>query len=147
MSVVWHSSLTVAEDHKIENIQKTSLKIILGDNYVDYQSSLTKTGLKSLSDRRQSRCLAFAKRCFSNTQAKGMFPLNLEDPYNLRDAEKYQVNFSRTENYKNSAVPFCQRLLNEDYRQEEQRKKERREQAKTRHQGKEGARTRREGLI
>ena len=76
-----------------------------------------------------------------------MFPLSLEDPYNLRDAEKYQVNFSRTENYKNSAVPFCQRLLNEDYRQEEQRKKERREQAKTRHQGREGARTRREGLI
>ena len=76
-----------------------------------------------------------------------MFPLSLEDPYNLREAEKYQVNFSRTENYKNSAVPFCQRLLNEDYRQEEQRKKERREQAKTRHQGREGARTRREGLI
>jgi hypothetical protein len=135
MSVVWHSSLTVAEDHKIENIQKTSLKIILGENYVDYQSSLTKTGLKSLSDRRQSRCLAFAKRCLSNPQTKGMFPLNLEDPYNLREAEKYQVNFSRTENYKNSAVPFCQRLLNEDYRHEEQRQKERREQAKTRDQG------------
>ena len=66
-----------------------------------------------------------------------MFPLNLENPYNSREAEKYQVNFAKTENYKNSAVPFCQRLLNEDYMQEEDRKKERREQARTRHHGRE----------
>ena len=51
MSVAWHSSLTVAESHKIENIQKTSLKIILGESYIDYPSSLLKTGLLSLSDR------------------------------------------------------------------------------------------------
>ena len=63
MSVAWHSSLTVAEGHKIENIQKTSLKIILGESYIDYQSSLLKTGILSLSDRRKARCLAFAKRC------------------------------------------------------------------------------------
>ena len=30
MSVVWHSSLTSMEEKKIENIQKTSPKIILG---------------------------------------------------------------------------------------------------------------------
>ena len=30
MSVVWNSSLTILEGNKIENIQKTSLKIILG---------------------------------------------------------------------------------------------------------------------
>ena len=37
-------------------------------------------------------------------------------------------------------------MLNEDYRQEEERKMERREQAMTRPQGREGARTRRKGL-
>ena len=36
MSVVWHSSLTCIEEKKIENIQKTSLKIILGENYDNY---------------------------------------------------------------------------------------------------------------
>ena len=61
------------EDHKIENIQKTSLKIILGESYIDYPSSLLKTGLLSLSDRRKSRCLAFAKRCLSNPQTKEIF--------------------------------------------------------------------------
>ena len=48
-----------------------------------------------------------------------MFPLNIQGPLNLRNTEKYVVNFARTENYRNSAVPYCQRLLNEDYRRTE----------------------------
>ena len=53
MSVVWHSSLTLLEANKIKNIQKTSLSIIPGESYEDYLSSLAKTGLKSLSERRK----------------------------------------------------------------------------------------------
>ena len=98
MSVAWHSSLTLAEDHKIENIQKTSLKIILGESYIDYPSSLTRTGLASLSERGKSQCLAFAKRCLSDPQTKEMFPLTPESSLNLRKPEKYMVNFARTEN-------------------------------------------------
>ena len=134
MSVVWHSSLTLIEDKKIENIQKTSLKIILGDNFVDYSGSLDQTGLKSLSDRRKSRCLSFAKRCLKNPHMQQMFPLAPES--NIRHTEKYSVNFARTENYRNSAIPYCQRLLNEDYRQEEERREEkRRERARARREG------------
>ena len=145
MSVAWHSSLTAEEDHKIENIQKTSLKIILGDNYVDYPTSLIDTGLKSLSERRQDRCLAFAKRCLSNPQTRDMFPLNQENHQDLRQPEKYTVNFASTENYRRSTVPFCQRLLNRAHKEEEERRRERREEAGTRHQGRKGAGTRREG--
>ena len=146
MSVAWHSSLTVAESHKIENIQKTSLKIILGESYIDYPSSLLKTGLLSLSNRRKSGCLAFAKRCLSNPQTKEMFPVNSESSTNLRQPEKYIVNFAHTENYRNSAVPFCQRLLNEDHRQEEERRRERKEQARSHQvQEEEGAMVRRVG--
>ena len=121
LSVAWHSSLTAAQSHKIENIQKTSFKIILAEGYVDYLSSCQLTGLQMLSDRRKSRCLAFAKRCLLNPQTKDMFPLNAQGPLNIRNTEKYIVNFARTENYKNSAVPYCQRLLNEDYRRTEDR--------------------------
>ena len=32
-----------------------------------------------------------------------------------RNPEKYAVNVSKTERYKMSAVPFLQRLLNDDY--------------------------------
>ena len=143
MSVVWHSSLTLLEANKIENIQKTSLKIILGESYEDYLSSLTKTGLKSLSERRKIRCLSFAKRCLKNPHTKQMFPLNPENNLNIRQPEKYSVNFARTENYLNSAVPYCQRLLNDDHRQEQERRRMRKEQAG--HQGREGAMARREG--
>ena len=69
-----------------------------------------------------------------------MFPTNPERNHIVRQAEKYSVNFARTKNYRNSAVPYCQRLLNEDYMQEQEK---RREQAG--HQAREGARARREG--
>ena len=145
MSVVWHNSLTTIEDKKIENIQKTSLKIILGESYEDHSSSLAKTGITSLSERRKTCCLSFAKRCLKNPHTKQMFPLNTErsNRVSVRHAEKYLVNFARTENYRNSAIPYCQRLLNEDNKQEQERMKEGRELAG--HQGREGARARREG--
>ena len=53
-----------------------------------------------------------------------MFPLNTDSYPDLRNTEKYIVNFAHTENYLNSAVPYCQRLLNEDYRQRVERTRE-----------------------
>ena len=50
-SVAFHSSLTVEQSNKIERIQKTSLKVILGEMYVDYPSALEMTGLDLLSAR------------------------------------------------------------------------------------------------
>ena len=69
-AVVLHSSLTQEQSNKIENIQKTSLKIILGDNFIDYEAACEITGLRKLLDRRQTRLLAFAKKCIQH-------PLNL----------------------------------------------------------------------
>ena len=151
LSVTWHSSLTVAQSHKIENIQKTSLKIILAEDYNDYPASCERTGLLMLSDRRKNRCLAFAKRCLSNPQTKDMFPLNRHSSLDIRNTEKYLVNFAHTENYLNSAVPYCQRLLNEDNRQNLQRTRDREQRTTTagRAPGQEGgedrAMARREG--
>ena len=39
-SVAFHSSLTKDESAKIEKIQKTCLKVILGDMFIDYPSAL-----------------------------------------------------------------------------------------------------------
>ena len=75
-----------------------------------------------------------------------MFPLNPESSLNLRQPEKYIVNFSRTENYRNSAILFCQRILNENNKQGEERRKDRKEQARRHHdQEREGALVRRRG--
>ena len=109
-------------------MQKTSLKIILGGSYTDYPSGLANSGLETLAARRQARCLAFAKRCLQNDQTKHLFPLNPVDDQNvsnnIRNPEKYSVNFAHTVNYKNSAVPYCQRLLNHDHQQKEDRRRE-----------------------
>ena len=51
-----------------------------------------------------------------------MFPenQNLENDIDIRNREHFKVNFARTNAYKNSAVPFCQRLLNDHHRNKDQ---------------------------
>ena len=59
-STIFHSRLTDADSDKLERIQKTCLKVILGDMYIDYSSSLEMTGLDTLQNRRLKRCLNFS---------------------------------------------------------------------------------------
>ena len=159
MSVLWHSSLNSDQEKKIENIQKVCLKVVLQEMYINYEMALEITSFEKLSFRRNSRCLSFAKRCLSNKQTSGMFPLNpefVQKPSYLRNTEKFQVNFAHTSNYQNSAVPHCQRLLNEDFQKEQEMRKDKEEmrRARARNQekdrsgaGRKGARARREGGI
>ena len=113
-SVAFHSSLTLEQSNKLETIQKTSLKVILGEMYVSYSSALEMCGLKSLYDRRQKRCIDFALKSVKNSRTRKMFsPNQIEHGHNIRKKEIFKVNFARTEQYRKSAIPHCQRLLNE----------------------------------
>ena len=117
-SVAFHSSLTQDQIRDIERIQKTSLKIILADKYVDYSSALEMCNLKPLFERREKKCLDFALRCVKHPKNSRIFPLNpnlTNKSHGVRSRELFKVNFSRTENYKNSAIPYCQRLLNQNF--------------------------------
>ena len=119
-SVVFHSSLTQLQSNKIENIQKTCLKIILSDNYVSYNAALEMCNLSTLHDRRQSHCRKFSLKCLNNPQSRKLFPPTSIDPDNIhtvRNREKFKVNRATTEQYRMSAVPSCQRLLNEHFKQ------------------------------
>ena len=110
-STVFHSSLTQEQAHKIERIQANCLKVILGENYVSYEAALEMCDLELLSTRREKRQLSFALKCTKNQFTQNMFPLNAE----VRK-EKFLVNFARTEKYKMSAVPQCQRALNTHFK-------------------------------
>ena len=46
-AVAFHSSLTVEQATYIERIQRTSLKVILGESYIDYPAALEMSGLDS----------------------------------------------------------------------------------------------------
>ena len=90
--------------------------VILGDMYVNYSAALEMTGLQTLFDRREDRCLSFAKKCTKIPLGNRLFPLNqVENGRAALSREKYPVNFARTDSYWKSAVPFCQRLLNQHF--------------------------------
>ena len=115
-SVTFHSTLTKKLSDKIEAIQKTCLKVILNENYVSYEAALEMCGLQTLHIRREHRSLQFALKCTKHKTNKKIFPLNPStDTHLMRHREKFKVNRSRTEVYKNSAVPYLQRRLNDHF--------------------------------
>ena len=112
-AVVWHSRLTLDMIMSIETVQKTCLKIVLAENYVSYTAALEMCNLKTLWQRREDRCLAFAQKCLKNPQLSGLFPLNTNNENNKHTSrESYEVNFATTETYRWSAIPYLQRKLN-----------------------------------
>ena len=124
-SVVWHSTLTKQQNQNIENIQKLSLKIILGQEYSSYESALECTGLESLSQRRENRCLKFALQSLTHPIHRKMFPVNpqiLNNQHATRNTEHFMVNKAKSESYKQSAIPYMQRMLNK-YVQKQQTSK------------------------
>ena len=117
-AVTFHSSLTGSQTANIERIQKTCLKIILGDNFVSYPAALEMTGLDSLYTRREKRCLNFSLKALKHPVHSRLFPTNRNqnnESTNVRNREKFHVNFARTECYRKSAIPYCQRMLNEHF--------------------------------
>ena len=118
-SVAFHSSLTEDQSNKLEQCQAVALRIILQDEYLSYESALVLSGLEKLSTRRQSRCLDFSLKCIKHEQNNRFFPTNpnMGSTTAVRYREPFVVNFARTRKYQDSAIPFCQRLLNSHFRE------------------------------
>ena len=112
--VAWHSSLTQDQSYDIERVQRTALKVILGDTYQNYEAALKQCNLETLFSRREHRCLSFGLKCLKHSKHKTMFPLNpSEGDLYLRDQSKFSVNFAKHSYYQNSAIPYIQNMLNE----------------------------------
>ena len=63
--VLWHSNLSKTNVTDIERVQKSALKVILKDEYCDYEHALKVLDLESLYERRSRLCLKFAKSVLS----------------------------------------------------------------------------------
>ena len=109
--MAFHSSLTVEQTTDLERIQKSRLKVILSENYVDYEAALEMTGHATLYARREKRVLDFSLKCIKHPQNKKLFPLNTQD----RNRDTFVVNFARTSSYQKSTIPYCQNKLNEHF--------------------------------
>ena len=109
------STLTVNQATDLGNIQKLCLKIILGSSYTHYEEALSLTGLDTLSQRRETRCLKFGLKSLLHPVHSKLFPVNpqvLKQETVAPPKEHFKVNWARTESYRMSAVPYIQRMLN-----------------------------------
>ena len=57
--VSFHSSLTKEQSNKLEGIQRTCLKVILGEDYLDYKTALEICSLEILEARRKKEVPGF----------------------------------------------------------------------------------------
>ena len=110
-AVVWHSSLNQDDSNALERVQKTALRIILQDQYINYNHALKLLDLPSLARRRELLCFKFATQCIKNEKMADMFPLKSK-LVNTRVHEKYYVTPAFTDRLKYSSIPYMQRLLN-----------------------------------
>ena len=111
---VWNHTITQEETEDIERVQKVALKMILKENYTNYNDALDLLGLEKLQSRRSSLCLKFAKTCLKNEKTAKMFPLNPYYNPKMRNSEKYDVIFAHNNRLLDSAIPALQRRLNKD---------------------------------
>ena len=94
------------------------------NNYKNYEDTLKFLDLDSLQERRRKQCLKFAKDSLRNGKMKQLFPLNVQNSgLQTRHKQTFKVNKAYTERYKQSAIPYMQRLLNEDERNKNKEKK------------------------
>ena len=56
-ATVWHSSLTEENSNDLERVQKSAVRIMLGNSYSGYKKSLNILQIDSLRDRREQLCL------------------------------------------------------------------------------------------
>ena len=116
---VWQPALTNYDITQIERVQKTAFSIILGGKYESYKCALDVLGMDTLEDRRKSLCLKFALKASVHPSFKSWFQKSNQHsrPRRLNDKpDKYAEPYARTNRFKDSAIPYLTRLLNEHNR-------------------------------
>ena len=113
---VFHSMLTQESSSDIERVQKIALRVILDDDYVDYQTACTTLEVDSLENRRKKLCLNFALKCLNSEKFKDMFKFNtVAEDYKIRVPDKFDVPFAKSSRYKKSPKVYLTNLLNEHF--------------------------------
>ena len=117
-AVVWHSSLSQKNRNDLERVQKSAMRVILGDSYRGYKDALETVGLMTLEERRNQMCYRFAKQCLKLDKMKKFFIRNKNGhAMEVRGSEFYKVDRYKTERFRKSAIPFMIKMLNDKQRE------------------------------
>ena len=109
---VWHSGLTRKQSGDIERVQKTALKIILGENYINYDVACTLLETEPLEFRREKLCLKFSRKDIKSEQT--LFSV-VTNPPNTRTKKKLVHEYKyNTKRFRDSSLPYLARLLNQN---------------------------------
>ena len=112
---IWNSGLTKAQVNLIENIQKVSLKIILGNFYTSYKMALTLCSALSLEYRRTDLSTNFTIKLYKSPRSKDYFEpatklVNTRNDQQLLVMEKK----SNTKRCQNAPHNYLARLMNKN---------------------------------
>ena len=112
--VIWHSTLSEEDSINLERVQKNALRNILKEKYESYENARKILKIETLYERREKLLKIFGKKCLKLEQTNYLFPLNdRTHGMQTRKNEKYKVLHANTERFKNSTVPYIQRMLND----------------------------------
>ena len=113
--VVWGSTLTLENTNDLERTQKSFLKMILKDKYVNYENALFITNLDSLEQRRKHLILTFAKSGIKYDKFNDLITRN-EKVHTMknRNTEHYKVHHANTARFGKSSILTMQNELNKD---------------------------------
>ena len=113
-AAIWHSSLTEENRTDLERVQKNALRIILKEDFQDYNTALKQLKLDSLEERREKLLFKFGKKCTQLEQTKELFPLHSsEHAMQTRQSKTYTETQCYTERLRKSTIPYLHRMLNE----------------------------------
>ena len=108
----WHSALTKAQSDSIERVQKTALRVILGDKYLCYDAACSLMSTETLKLRRDALCLNFAKKTASKSRHKDLFSPILQPVGTRQEVKKFWEHSCHHDRFSMSPLPYLTRLLN-----------------------------------
>ena len=111
-AVVWHRSLS----KKNRRVQKSAVRVIMGDSYRNYKHGLKILKIETLDKRRDKLCLSFAKKCFK--KEKSNFPPKNSSKHNMKKRKRmktFKPKKTNTERNRKSSIPYMINLLNKEF--------------------------------
>ena len=107
---VWNPGITKKQTVDIERVQKLAFRIILQDQYVNYELACQKFATDTLENRRTRLCYRFAVK---NSKSDHSFFTKMGPHANTRQKRdrfyEDKCNFNR---FRKSSIPYLARLLN-----------------------------------
>ena len=114
--MIYKDQFGVCSTHtRIERIQKRCFLIIIGKNYINYQTAQITLNTTTLFNRREDLLLEFGQKVLKSDKHTHLLPPYLHDLHEhntRRDRQLLQPVRCRTTRYQKSSIPYLVKLLN-----------------------------------